>query len=358
LKARFAKALPAHLLALVPPAGFPHTTLLVVGDLMIDKYIVGDVHRISPEAPVPVVSVHHKRSTAGGAGNVALNVSGLRANVVLAGVIGDDSNGRTLMGVLARNNVDTSATIIDVSRPTTSKTRIMSGGYQLVRVDEETSCEISPELVARLKAMILFWLNKSIRGVLLSDYAKGVLNRDLLAFVIDECLKRSIPVFVDPKSRDYTRYAKATCLTPNLKEFYAAARAMGIQHEDVTTAGTLLRERLGCLMLLITQGPDGMTLITADHVRHFPALAEDVFDVSGAGDTVVATFATAFAAGIHPLAAVELSNIAASIVVRKVGTAPITWDELSSNTGGNRTIPNAGGNLAYRGIIGLNANRT
>ena len=331
--------LPAHLAALLPQDGLSKTTVLVIGDLMLDRYVTGDVNRISPEAPVPVVSVASERATAGGAGNVAVNVAGLRASAVVCGVIGNDHDGETLMSVLRGKKIDVNGVVVDASRPTTCKTRVMSGSHQLVRVDKETTTDLSPEIAQQLSDRIQSLLVTKIDVVLLSDYAKGVLSRSVLRFVIGECVKRSIPVFVDPKRQDYSIYAQATCLTPNLKEFYAAAATMSIPHQDLTLAGSMVRERLGSPMLLITQGAEGMTLFTAGQVRHFPALAEDVFDVSGAGDTVVATYATAFAAGIPALAAVELSNIAASIVVRKIGTAPISWEELCPAAQSQLTSP-------------------
>ena len=322
------RPLPPDLASMVPADGFQDTTILVIGDLMLDRYVIGDVNRISPEAPVPIVSVGKERATAGGAGNVALNLAGLRAKALACGVVGKDHDGAALLDLLNANGIDVRGIVADSSRPTTCKTRVMSGSHQLVRVDREMTADLDVRLAQELKSRITDLLSGDIHSVLLSDYAKGVLTEEVLLFVIDACVKRNIPVFVDPKRSNYSVYANATCLTPNLKEFHKAAAAMFIPYENLASGGKLLRERLNSPMLLITQGAEGMTLFLGDQVHHFEALAEDVFDVSGAGDTVVSTFAAAFAAGVHPVAAVELANIAAGIVVRKVGTAPIAWDEL------------------------------
>ncbi len=307
---------------------FLNIRILVIGDIMLDRYISGEVHRISPEAPVPVLSVSNERATAGGGGNVALNLAGLGAQTFVAGIVGTDSNGSTLTKLLQDHGIGTTGILTDPTRPTTCKTRVICGSHQLVRIDHEQTVDISAEATQVLQDRLVNLLQLKPHGVILSDYAKGVLTAPLIRFIISECNQRCIPTFVDPKKDDYQIYARATCLTPNLKEFHSAARAMSIPIADLPLAGSLIREQIGASMLLITQGADGMSLVSQDGVRHFPALAEEVFDVSGAGDTVVATYALAISAGLSPLQALELSNVAASIVVRKIGTAPILWSEL------------------------------
>jgi D-beta-D-heptose 7-phosphate kinase/D-beta-D-heptose 1-phosphate adenosyltransferase len=329
-----AHEVPPHIAKQLPPDGFAGQTLLVIGDLMLDRYVEGNVDRISPEAPVPVVRVTGERATAGGAANVALNLAALRARTVIAGVVGSDIAGKTLLHILEKSSIDVNGAVVDPERPTTSKTRIMSGNYQIVRVDEERSTDLSAEIAKVLIERIGDLLKTDhINAVVLSDYAKGALVQPLLRFTIDECRRRHVPVFVDPKRNDYSIYSRATCLTPNLKEYHAAAAVMGVPHPDIATGGRILRERLDSPMLLVTQGAGGMTLITDEGAHHLAALAEEVFDVSGAGDTVIATFAAGIAAGFTPLTAAELANVAASIVVRKVGTVPILWEELAPAAG-------------------------
>ncbi len=308
---------------------FRDVRMLVIGDLMLDRYISGDVRRISPEAPVPVLNVAREWVTAGGGGNVALNLAGLGAQTFVAGVVGADSSGAALTRLLEDQQIGVAGVITDVTRPTTCKTRVICGSHQLVRFDHESTADLSAESTQSLQDHFVDQLQFEPHGVILSDYAKGVLTAPLIRFIISECNKRKIPTFVDPKKDDYQVYSQATCLTPNLKEFQSAARAMGIPTAELAVAGSLVRKRIGAAMLLITQGADGMSLLTQEGVQHLPALAEEVFDVSGAGDTVVATYALAVSAGLSALRALELSNIAASIVVRKVGTAPVVWSELS-----------------------------
>ncbi len=326
--------LPPRLANLLPPSGFVDIRVLVVGDVMLDRYIIGEATRISPEAPVPVVTVQREKTTAGGAGNVASNLAGLRVQTVLAGVIANDVAGKLLREVLEKENIATDHLVEDEARPTTCKTRVMSGSHQLVRFDHELTNELSVYTSAKLHDQVLRALEEGVHAVILSDYAKGVFGAFLAQWTIQECRRRSVPVFVDPKRADYGLYAEATCLTPNWKEFHAALQTMAIPDHGLTIAGQILRQKLRSPMLLVTQGSQGMTLVTPEGIEHLPALTEEVFDVSGAGDTVIATLAAAVAYGLAPLAAVELSNIAASLVVRKVGTMPILWGELGVDTPG------------------------
>lgn len=313
--------------SLIPPSGFCGTTVLVLGDLMMDKYIYGDVHRISPEAPVPVLSVSGERNVAGGAANVALNAAGLHAKVIIAGVIGWDSTGEELLKLISTAGVCHDAVVYDRARPTTCKTRVVCGNHQIVRLDDEVSEGIcvatASELLAKVNALL-----ERVDAVILSDYSKGVLARDLPQTVIRECSLRKIPVLVDPKRRDYTVYQRATCITPNLKEFHDALEFVGIEDKLIHSSAPKLRQHVKADFLLVTQGAEGMTLASDTSIVHLPAMAEEVFDVSGAGDTVIATFGTALASGLPAESAVELANAAASVVVRHSGTAPIQWVEL------------------------------
>lgn len=325
---RARSVLSAQSASLLPQKGFSGLRALILGDLMLDKYIEGEVHRISPEAPVPVLSMTRQRMVAGGAANVALNVAGLNANALVAGVIGHDAAGQCLLDLLASTGVDVKGVIQEPSRPTTSKTRVISGNHQIVRIDDETTSEISDSCESSLLAAVSTALRENVNVVILSDYAKGVLTSSCLKVVIGECHARRIPVLVDPKRIDYSAYAGVTCVTPNEKEFRAAMLAMGIGEKDIPAGGPVLRSRLQCNALLVTQGSRGMTLITETGTHHFAALTEEVFDVSGAGDTVIATLSTALAAGLPFVSASELANAAASIVVRHAGTSPIIWSDL------------------------------
>jgi rfaE bifunctional protein kinase chain/domain len=313
----------------IPENDFSRLSVLVVGDVMLDRYIIGEAHRISPEAPVPVVEVRAEKQTAGGAGNVALNLAGLRAKTSLTSITGNDSLGAALAGILREHGIDTSGLITCDDRPTSTKTRVMCGNHQLLRFDHESLAEISLELCGRVERRISEVLDGGIDLVILSDYAKGLLTPPLLKSVIGECLERGLLVFVDPKRADYAVYSGATCLTPNLKEFDSAVTAMAIPGADFAQRGQALRQKLDSPLLLVTKGSEGMTLFSDNGVLHLPALAQEVFDVSGAGDTVVATFALAVASGIPPGKAAELATFAASVVVRRVGTSPIVWQDLT-----------------------------
>jgi D-beta-D-heptose 7-phosphate kinase/D-beta-D-heptose 1-phosphate adenosyltransferase len=320
---------PSAELRSISPQGFADVNVLVVGDLMLDQYVDGDVHRISPEAPVPVLSVRKRRCVPGGAANVGLNVMGLRAHVSVAGVIGTDAAGLVLKDLLAPSGVDLDCVVTVPARPTTSKTRVISGNHQIVRLDEEVSDELDAAVQDELVARIARSLDDGrICAVILSDYGKGVLSGSCPQRIIEECKQRGTPVLVDPKRLDYTAYKGCTLVTPNKREFSSAAAFAGFSGYDFQLAGTLFREQLECTALLVTQGSEGMTLFTSGQVWHLPAIAEEVFDVSGAGDTVIATIGVALGFGLSFRAAVELANAAASLVVRRAGTTPIDWAEL------------------------------
>jgi D-beta-D-heptose 7-phosphate kinase/D-beta-D-heptose 1-phosphate adenosyltransferase len=277
---------------------------------------------------VPVLSVKRESTVAGGAANVALNVAGLHAKTIVAGAVGNDASGKRLLELLDQSAVDVRSIVVERSRPTTCKTRIISGNHQIVRLDEEVTEDLPKASEELLTAQVLSVIRSGVNAVILSDYAKGVLSASFVGTIIRECRQVGIAVLVDPKQSDYSRYSGATCVTPNQKEFRAAVAAMSTPAREVPVDGAMLRHRLDCTALLVTQGGDGMTLVTSENWHHLPALAEEVFDVSGAGDTVIATLGTAVGAGLPLLAAVQLSNAAASIVVRRFGTTPIVWQDL------------------------------
>jgi D-beta-D-heptose 7-phosphate kinase/D-beta-D-heptose 1-phosphate adenosyltransferase len=309
---------------------FNRRHILVVGDLMLDRYLWGDVERISPEAPVPVVRVDRRSESAGGAGNVAFNLVGLGARVTLVGVRGADEAGLRLRELMRRPGIrDLSIECSD--RPTITKTRIVSGGQQLLRLDEEQIRPVGPEVVQaavrRIGAAV-----EAADAIVLSDYGKGMLqSSDLCGAAVRVAQARSIPILADPKGRDWERYRGATCLTPNRREIEVFDGAP-IESDD-RLAAVMQRTigRLGLSRLLVTQGASGMCLMGADGVPLFiPTRARQVYDVSGAGDTVVATLTLAVAAGVGFADAARLANLAAGVVVAKVGTQPINRIELEA----------------------------
>jgi D-beta-D-heptose 7-phosphate kinase / D-beta-D-heptose 1-phosphate adenosyltransferase len=273
--------------------------------------------------------VKQHRAVPGGAGNVALNIAGLHAHASVVGVCGDDAAGEELAGLLRERGIEAAGLVIGSGRPTTCKTRVMCGNHQIVRLDEESTTPVKASTAGLLLRAVHSALDQDCQGIILSDYAKGIFSADFTREVIRAGSARGVPVLVDPKRSDYVPYAGATCVTPNLKEFKAASMLLGLGDEDLSAAGLAMLERIQCQALLVTQGSGGMTLFSGGSCDHFPALAEEVFDVSGAGDTVISAFATALASGIDLLTSVQLANIAASLVVRRTGTAPIDWAALA-----------------------------
>ncbi len=308
----------------------PGTRVVVVGDAILDRYIWGKVSRISPEAPVPVVNVTHESVRLGGACNVVHNVQQLGGHASLVSVVGGDGQGKMLLDSLVDEGVDVSGVIRHDERPTTTKTRVVAHSQQLLRFDQEEKTFLSPavrdELLSRLEKVL-----PGAGVLLLSDYAKGILSPETAKGAFELGKKYGVPVFVDPKVSSIDSFRGATILTPNNLE---ASQSSGIDIYDDDTlleAGLRLLERLSSQSLLITRGEMGMTLFeTGDalHVSHIPAVAQDVYDVTGAGDTVIATMSLAFAAGASLLEAAVLSNMAAGAVVGIVGTAAVSREQL------------------------------
>ena len=303
--------------------------VLVVGDLMLDEYLLGDVRRISPEAPVPVVDITHRAHVPGGASNVAANVAGLGGLPILLGVVGQDENGECLKNVLRSQNVATDAIITAYDRPTTTKTRIVSGQQQIVRIDREVKKPVSGALANEVMAAFSAALAKA-DACILSDYAKGLLTSSICAEMIAIAAGQGKPMVVDPKGNDFSKYAGCTVMTPNLREAEIAANVSIHDDADLVIAADRLRLVLGPVSaLLFTRGADGMTLFSReDSATHVAALAHEVFDVTGAGDTVASTLTLALACGAPMEEAIHLANVAASIVVQKTGTAIVSTSEL------------------------------
>ena len=301
--------------------------VVVVGDLMLDDYVWGDVKRISPEAPVPVVEVRGRTHVPGGAGNVAAGIVALGGQAVLGGVVGADPQAEQLRAALRERGVDTDGVVEDTARSTTTKTRVIAHNQQVVRTDFEQRAPLAPELEERL----LGWCAGEIGAadaVVLSDYAKGVVSERVAESVIAAARDRGRPVVVDPKGLDYGKYRGATVLTPNVHDAERAANFPVERYDDLLEVGRRLAAVLGGAQLLITRGAEGMSLLNGDAAVDVRSEARAVYDVTGAGDTVVAALAVALGSGLTLAEAVTLANAAAGIVVSKVGTASVTIEEL------------------------------
>lgn len=304
-----------------------HRTALVIGDLMLDRYLIGEVERISPEAPVPVVLLKQENERAGGAANVAANLSLLGIRTTMAGIIGDDAEGRALLDMLRELNID-SAIVTSQQRPTVTKTRILGGHQQMMRLDKESRLAFTESENNALHEQVSQAIAQKPDVIILSDYAKGVLSDALCQAVIAQAKALGIPVLVDPKGRDYTKYQGATALTPNKKETSEACGIDAMDTDRLLQAAADLRDHLGLKFLAVTRGEEGISLLEQNEAIHIPAAAKQVFDVSGAGDTVIATLAAGLVHGLSHRQAFELANIAAGIVVGKVGTVPVNREEL------------------------------
>ncbi len=305
------------------------TRLLVVGDIMLDRYWWGDVTRISPEAPVPVVHLKNTTDLLGGAANVAANVAGLGSAVSIIGVCGNDADGELVRALTEANGISSKHIVKAADRPTTVKTRVMAHGQQIARIDNETARPIDDECIAKILENVRFEIENT-DAVILSDYAKGVLTDKLLAQLIGICREMKKPVLVDPKGRCYKKYSGATILTPNRAEAFEASGLTVLAREGIDDVGAKLLQDIDVNAVLITQGDEGMSLFQRGVEKlHIPTAARDVYDVTGAGDTVIATLAAAIGAGADLGPAAELANLAAGIVVEQVGTTKITAGELS-----------------------------
>ncbi len=311
-------------------ARFTGRRVLVVGDLMLDQYIRGGVTRISPEAPVPVVRVTGESFIPGGAGNVVSNLAALGARVSVVGVVGEDEAGRRLLDQFRAKGVDVDGVCVDVDRLTTQKCRVVADRQQAVRYDRETTGPLSHATETRLLASLADELSRA-EAVILSDYGKGVIAPKLLSRAIAGSRRRKIPVTVDPKPEHFRRYKGITCVTPNTSEAWACMHRQPRPGQDaLDELGRDILKTLKSRSVLITRGPDGMSLFeSGGKVTHIPTVAREVFDVSGAGDTVISTFTLALAAGAPLVRAAKLSNHAAGIVVAKLGTATTDQKELS-----------------------------
>lgn len=313
---------------------FKDAKIMIIGDIMVDKFVWGKVSRISPEAPVPIVEIEKETRTPGGAGNVAVNIETLGGKVVLVGVIGNDFVGHKLIEEMGHRGIDTRGVFRDEKRPTILKTRIVAQHQQVVRTDREVKGKI-PHSISQEVLNFLGNNIHEVKAVIISDYGKGVICSPVLKKAINLAHKYGKPIIVDPKIEHFLQYKKITCITPNQQEAAAGMKEHQIpEGEALLKLGQKILKRLNCESVLITQGEKGMTLFEKrGRITHIPTVAREVFDVSGAGDTVVAVLTLALATGANILDAAYLANYAAGIVVGKLGTATTTIEEIK------QTIP-------------------
>jgi len=311
-------------------ARFPEKRLMVIGDLLLDQYIWGEVSRISPEAPVPVVWVKRENFLPGGASNVANNLARYGAKVIMVGVVGDDERGETLKDKLGDNGVITDGIFTDGERPTSLKTRVIAHSQQVVRIDREEVESVKGPLLEKLLDFVKEKMD-DIDGIVIEDYGKGLITPALLGPVVRLARKKGKVISVDPKESHFKYYTGVTTLTPNHHE---AAKAVGfslVTDDDIERAGEKMVTQLKADNVLITLGEKGMILFERSHKFHrIPTVAQEVFDVTGAGDTVIATYTLALLCGKSSLVAAHLANCAAGIVVGKVGVATVEPAELLS----------------------------
>jgi rfaE bifunctional protein kinase chain/domain len=302
--------------------------IAVVGDVMLDRYFWGAVHRISPEAPVPVVDIERETAHLGGASNVAANIRSLGGEPVMMGIVGQDANGKRVVELLGEAGMATDGIITDTSRPTTVKTRIMGNNQHIARLDHEVKTPVSDDVASKLLDALKRDIS-SLAGIILEDYNKGVITPFLIRETIALAGASGIPVFVDPKFANFFAYTGVTLFKPNKKETQDALGFSLSSEEDVVRAGAVLLERLNCENVLITLGARGMRLFERTGAIHaIQTQARHIADVSGAGDTAIATLAATYTAGASIKEAAELANAAAGAVCEEPGIVAITRERL------------------------------
>jgi D-beta-D-heptose 7-phosphate kinase/D-beta-D-heptose 1-phosphate adenosyltransferase len=325
----------------------------VYGDYMLDEYVIGSVSRISPESPVPIVEHQSRYSTLGGAGNVVMNIRSLGGAPVPFGLVGNDVPGHTIKRLLQEElSVSADYILVDQTRPTTLKTRIIAQHQQLLRIDSESKAAMAADVRARIMASVRSAVPR-LGALVVSDYDKGVVNRAVFDDLLRTCVDAAIPVILDPKAFDLTKVGPITVITPNEKEAEKFSGCRIDSDYDAEIAGRALLENTGARNILITRGEHGMSLISDDGgIAHMPTQSKEVYDVTGAGDTVVAVLALALAAGATVLDAARLANMAAGIVVGKMGTATVALEELKAAVAGS--WPNSvSGRMNLRAKAGL-----
>lgn len=310
-------------------AAFKKTKVLVIGDFILDQFIWGSVDRISPEAPVPIVNVERESYMPGGSLNVANNIHALGGTVYPCGVVGRDREGRMLLKVIRQHGIDTGGIVYTKDRPTTLKTRVIAHSQQMVRFDRENNQQISEEIGKRILKFVSHQIHHC-DVVILEDYGKGVIQPKLIRKIIQLAKKYRKPILVDPKEKNFSYYKGVTAVTPNRKEAYSAFNHAA-KETPLEKVGRGLLKKWNCRTVLMTLGEEGMALFEkGEATTRIPTAAREVYDVSGAGDTVIATFALALAVGAKMRDAAWIANLAAGIVVGKLGTATVLPHELEA----------------------------
>lgn len=301
--------------------------ILVIGDIILDHFVIGQVKRISPEAPVPVLEVRKEIYRCGGAGNVCFNITGLGSSVTIASITGDDANAALLKNMLEENGIGTFL-IPRKNFPTSIKTRVIAGSQQMIRVDREKIEKLSHEELEMIQNFIEKEM-ENFDAMIISDYGKGVVVPSLISYCAGLCRKYKKTITVDPKVNHFFYYKNVSCMTPNLME---ASAGMHMPEpttvDDIVALGKKILKKLSLENLVITRGKDGMTIFSDTGVTHLPAISKEVFDVTGAGDTVIAVLTLGLACGFDILKAALFANLAAGVVVQKLGTANVSVDEL------------------------------
>lgn len=311
-------------------SNFKNANIFVVGDIIYDEYIYGDVSRISPEAPVPIVNVKAISFSAGGAANVCNNIASLGANVSLCGVVGNDSTGKSLIEYLNKLNINTDTVVVDKSRPTTKKTRIIAHNQQVVRIDKEEKVSVQLKIQRNIIESILDSVNK-YNVIIFSDYGKGIITKNIISKTLPVINEKNIFSVVDPKPENFKLYKNASVMTPNKSE---ASRGINIKMKDeasIIKAGKKILKTLNLEALLLTRSEEGMSLFHSEEILNLPTKAQEVYDVTGAGDTVVSLLALGLAVGASYYESAIIANIAAGIVVKEIGCVSVSTNELLDN---------------------------
>jgi D-beta-D-heptose 7-phosphate kinase/D-beta-D-heptose 1-phosphate adenosyltransferase len=300
--------------------------ILVLGDLMLDNFIYGKVDRISPEAPVPVVDVYNESHMLGGCGNVTQNLYNLGVSTMVLSAVGNDENGNKILDKLSKMKIETSTVYRSNTMSTNYKMRVVANNQHVVRVDWD-SIELDKNIETSISSVVLELIEK-VDGIIISDYGKGVCSENILKNIFIAMRDNKKPIFVDPKGSDWRKYSGATFITPNIREISSIIGFVLQSDNDFINAGMKVLNQFGIENCLITRGADGMTLVSKNETFHVPAQSREVYDVSGAGDTVVACLAVATILGKSKKESVEFANKAAGIVVSHLGTSAITLNEL------------------------------
>lgn len=306
------------------------TKVIVVGDIMMDEYIWGDVSRISPEAPVPIVEIKNETKMLGGAANVINNIASLGGTPILCGVVGDDPTGSEILKAMKQQGLRTDGIITEAGRPTSIKTRVVAHNQQVVRFDRENRKRLKDESIKRILDFIRE-MDGSYQAIIVTDYGKGVISAELMEGLRRVLSESKAIIAVDPKTGNFEFYQGVDVITPNHHEAAAYCRMEIVDEESLVQAGLQMLSELNCRSVLITQGKDGMTLFEkSGQITHIPTVARKVFDVTGAGDTVISTLCLALASGMDLKSAAVIANFAAGIVVGEVGTSTVRAEELKN----------------------------